>query len=309
MSTTPPDKQFELHLPDWVPAIVRITATNLYQRQLSQGTSDHLDLLKRLTSDERMKKVWLSLQSKRLARSASADKFASPMHFYFNCLAEAKRKKAAELRERGGDFGLATAQLLENEASRLDRPTGKSSDALSEQECALHCFFYGAYHIARDLEPLYSREELGKIHKDYKDLRQQLKDLAGKLHSIGMGYYADQLEPIASEVEDRESWLEIDYEDSGMKVVDRRRSDEYLQSYVVQLATITRVVFGDPLYGTLAATANAALNLKTHVDGTVIRRTTAIRDPQEAVSLPIVRQILRAFPYSALGGDSAIPWD
>jgi hypothetical protein len=288
MSDTPQDEVPEPKPAEWLPPAAKRAAEKIYRRKLNEGTSDDIELLNRLTSDERMKKVWRELKSKRYAISTSTKRFSDRMLFYFNCLAQTKRKKAKELRQKGGDFNKATAQLLEGEANRLDRPPSEAPDSWPEQDCAIYCFFYGAYHIARDLQLLLSREELKTIHDKYVDVSKQLRDL---LRSFGMDYYADQLGPIALEVEERHRYVEIDYEDNGMRVVDRRRSDRRVQSYVVQLAMITRVIFGDSLSGTLAATANVALNLEKPYVGTR------------------VGDILDHFPYTGMGGENAIPWD
>jgi hypothetical protein len=308
VSNTPQDEVPELKLPDWLPFAAKLAAEKVYQRKLNEGTSDDIYLLNRLTADERMKRVWTTLTSERFASSKSKKTFANPMLFYFNCLARAKRKKAAELRKRGGDFNQATAQLLEGEADRLDRPPTEAPDAWPEQDCAIYCFFYGAYSLARDLQPILSREELRNFHNDYLRLSKQLRDSFEKLRFLGMDYYADLLAPIILEVDQRERFVDLDLEDSGTSVVERPRRAR-LRSYVVQLALITCVIFGDQLRGTLAVTANVALNLQEPVKGPTVRRPPGFKGPQKALVGEQVRTILRSNPYTALGGESAIPWD
>jgi hypothetical protein len=326
MSTEPKNETPDLNLPAWLPPAAQFVATKIYQRELNEGTSDDLRLLNRLTSDERMRKVWSVLNGNKYSKSGSSREFSHPMQFYFHYLAQSKRKKASEHRDwearakalereadqlpvprceklaekkrkaatelrRSGPYFEATAKLLEGEADQIDQPRIGAANSWTEQDCSIYCFFYSAYNIAWDPQPLLYREDLKQINNEYSGVERQLRELAEKLRSLGMDWDAKELERIALEVTDRWFSIEVDYEDSGIEIIDRHRSDVLLRSYVARLAMITRIIFANSLFGTIATTASVALNLE--------------RD----VTHSQVREMLRSFRYSGMGGYNAIPWD
>jgi hypothetical protein len=288
MSTEP--EVLDLELPQWLPSVVKLAAAKIDQHRLSEGTPDDIRLLNRLTSDERMKKVWREIGS-RSARIGSAQRFQHPTLFYNACLAREKRKKASELRSKGGYFDMATAKVLESEADVLAQASTEAHNAWSAEECAVYCFFYGAYDKALGPGPLPTRKSLDDLHKEYSDVTKKLRALAERLRAMGMDHHAEELVRIALEVEENKLYIETNYEDRGTRIVERQRSDPLLQSYVVQLATITRVIFGSPLYGTIATTATVALDLKEPATG------------------PEIREIIDRFPFTGLGLYDIIPWD
>jgi hypothetical protein len=289
--TGPQVEVSDLEIPDWLPQGARFAASRIYQRELSDGTSEDISLLKRLMSDERMKKVWRELNKGTKSKSNSVNKFVSPHDYYLLCLAQSKRKKSSELRNNGGDFNEATAKLLESEAGCLDKGLNRAIGSWPEQACAVYCFFWGAFHIARDLQPQQSREGMTLILDEWSDAERQLERLSKKLRFFGMDQDAEELLRITSTVSERASFIEIDYEDSGMRIIDRLRSNPLMQKYLVQLSKINRVIFESPLFGTLAATANVAL------------------DPIKAVDHKQVREVLRSFPDTGMGGYDPFPWD
>jgi hypothetical protein len=279
----------DLKLPEWLPAVVRFAATKISQREEDAEAPDDLNLLIRLASDKRMHNVWRTLNKTKTR--CERDRFGNPMFFYSNCWAPFKQEEASKLRLEGGAHNQATARYIESEAHRLFRPSSEDSQSRPGKDCALYCYFYGAYHIARDLSPLPSRQSIKVLYDQYSDVEEQLRQISDKLCALGMGCHAEELLPMIRDVIDAKTFIVSDCEYRGFKIADRERSDWKLRSLVVQLAAITTVVFGKPLYGTLAATENIPLDLKNTVDG------------------PHIREILRSYPYSAVDGVCPIPWD
>ena len=187
-------------------------------------------------------------------------------------------------------YNEATARLIETEADFLVKEPIQGPSSLSEQDCAMYCFFFGAYYIGRDPLPLLTRNELDKYVEKYGKTARKLEELSKTVRSFGIEGHAEELLQQASDLEGDASFVEVDYEDRGIKIVERPRGDRHLQSYVVQLARISRAIFGDPLYGTLATTANVALERE--------RKETVEEKDQDR---QIVREILRMHPETGLG--------
>jgi hypothetical protein len=283
MSTEQQDQVPALKVPDLLPLPVKVAAARIYDRERNEGTIEAIKLLNRLTSAAQMQKVWRELTTRRALKTDSSEAFAHPLEFYQSRVARAKQTKAATLRqESSDDFDKATAALLEAEAA-LGPVSFKAKKMWSEQDCALYCYFSNAHYFARDFNPPLSRRRLGEILGEYCNSARLLKDLSDKLNSFGMDHCAVNLRRIAAEVEDRASWIEVDYEDRGMPIIERQRTEEPLQSYVFHLARTSSVIFKNTNYGTLATTASVALDLKEPVSGTR------------------VREILRSLPHSGLG--------
>jgi hypothetical protein len=286
MPTEQQDAAPELKLPDWLPHVVRLAAETIYKREVRASSFDEVNLLNRLTSNERMKSVWSELKK---SKYNSTKTFACPADFYFISLAKSKRMKATELCQKGGNFNKATARLLEGQADVLDQQRKRGQALWPEQECATYWFFHCAYYVALYPRPLLSRAELKQERGDYSTAQQKLNELSETLRSLGMKSEAEELQRISVEAEDCASWVEVDAEDRG-QIIDRHRSDVFLRSYVARLARINRVTFGRVLYGTLATTTNVALDLQQPIEGKQIR------------------EILRSLPDSGIGlEDFSIP--
>jgi hypothetical protein len=56
--STVQDEVAGLKLPDWLPPVVKFAAQKICLRHARDNTSDDIELLNRLISDHRMRKVW-----------------------------------------------------------------------------------------------------------------------------------------------------------------------------------------------------------------------------------------------------------
>jgi hypothetical protein len=277
-----------LKLPDWLPPVVKFAAQKICLRHARDNTSDDIELLNRLISDHRMRKVWDELNHNMTHLNANM-KFAGPWYFYYCRLGREKLKIATELRTRGGDENEARARILELQATDLVWEPTNEPDQWPETYLAIYCFFYGLYTISMDPKPLPSQEFLTEMRVKYLAAKQQLMSLSRLLSSFDMQSEAEQLARIADTMKYRD--VGTRYVAVGTRIVKRVRSDPVLQSFLVRLSTISRFVFKRPLYGTLATTANVALNL------------------HQPINRQQARAILRSFTDTWVDGGFIIPSD
>jgi hypothetical protein len=287
VATEPQDAQRDIRLPDWLPPVVKSTAIFIFDRELTEGAPDDIEVLNRLSSDSRMHGVWREL--KRNTKSNSSKRYLSPYEYYPNRLAEWKRTKASELRRKRGAFNEATARLVEGEAQLLERKQSPTEAPWPEQDCALSWFFICAYEAAKNRRKILSRAEIDQLMKEFLTTSKQLEGLSETLRSFGMEKEAAELKRIASDLVHEALNVEPDAELRG-HIFKRERTDPELRSYVIRIATVNRVMFGAPLYGTVGATTEVALDLK-----------------KNTINGHRVREILRSISDTGLGFQE--PWD
>ena len=165
------------------------------------------------------------------------------------------------------------------------------------QDRAATSFFRAAYRYAESLDRMsvLSASQVEEFKAPYAEAARQLLELAATLRSFGMSE-AEELKKIATKVKDH--WPDEPFHDIWVSHRVRTRNIENhhgdfgqlhnsqnLRRYVTQLAKESSRLFGSPLYGTVAAFANVAFELK---------RKHEITGEQ-------VRQILRSPPIPLSG--------
>jgi hypothetical protein len=218
-----------------------------------------------------MDKVWRELSRKKRVNGRSSEHFFHPASFSFSAQARAKRVRARELHEKGGDDNERIAERLETEASvleRLPKLSVEEWDARTEQDMALGYLFQQAFYLTLYPLPLRTKAELLKQMGDWFEIANQSRDLAEKLRQLGNDDDAMLLEGKALEYEEEAYWIEPDEEDPW--VIDRHRGEDIVRSFVNLLACETRKLFGNPMCSTLSTIAQVALE-RHHLTPTKVR--------------------------------------
>jgi hypothetical protein len=295
--STPRAEVAVLKLPDWLPPAVKFSAQQICRD--SDGASD-IELLNRLISDVRMRKVWDEL-NQNMAHLDSNAKFINPLAFYVCRLRQEKSKLASECIKKGGAKNEALAQMLEYQVSDLVAVPSNGPDHWLGTDCAIYCFLCGAYQLAMARRPLPSQVFLDDIRAKYLAAQKQLMSISEMLTELDKPFPERDAAFARAFPSDSEVLARIArkmsyndpcrrYLDVGTKVIKRERSDSVLQGFLVRLSTINRFVFRSPLYGTLAKTANVALCL------------------DQPINEKQVRAVIRSFPDVLLEGRDLIRW-
>jgi hypothetical protein len=242
-----------INLPDWIPLPVRdhvpIIFTGL-QRQAA--TCEVFQLLDSLVSDRRMKNVWNELLRRKRRDYESTEAFMHPAsRTSWIMKAASERRRADELRKLGGSENEAEAVRMQFWATVAELydlasvfPGYPARPELPRQDLAVAYFFHKTFVLAQKSPRPVPLSEARKARRRYLDMAQQLR--ADGFLAISTRYeaLADTAAPAPG---------------SPLLVKRQRRSDERMQGFVMALAAITRQVFGAPLNGTAATSANVAL--------------------------------------------------
>jgi hypothetical protein len=253
-------------LPNWLPPSVIHTAKQLHSWLASEENPvEARKLWSRLVFDSRMKHVWAELYKKKRIHHKVTEEFLYPACLTNASDAVRKRRRAVELREKGGLKNVSEADLLEAEAALLERLYDRPADPRwSEQDRAVQLFLRHAYEAALNHEPVFLSDLEAKVSKLQKVAKQQRVD-AAILNSIGLKHVARKLEQIADDCDDEafkilphDSRFFLQTDDPW--IIARRRGDFELRTFVADLSIIIGSLFGQTLHGTLATVANVCLN-------------------------------------------------
>ncbi len=270
MGTLPP-----LTFPSWIPDAVRETARLLNAELATEKDfGQALEILSRLISNPRMRLVWGELSKKNSVNDEAADEYRYPARVTNASWATVHRQQALELRNKGGALNEHEARLLEAEAAVEETIEDSPSDQRwSEQDRAAQLFLNHAYRSALDVKPVF----LSDIRANGSELRKvaaSLRKQAAKLQSLGMEDDALKLGDIAANCDD-EAWslepkrssalaqeeaLEFMPRADDPWIITRQRNDAKVRTFVVDLSIPTQLLFGTPLYGTLANVANVVFS-------------------------------------------------
>jgi len=263
--------------PNWLqlwPAVIH-AAEQLHSELASEeNPAEALELWSRLVLDSRMKRVWVVLYKKKRNRHKAIEEFLHPACMTNASDAARKRRRALELREKGGPKTVSEADLLEAEAALLESLCDPPADPRwSEQDRAVQLFLRRAYEAALDHELEFLSDLEAKASKLQK-VAKRLQSDAAILSSLGMEREARKLLRIASNCEDKAFNIlpiqdipseQTDAPRFSLKtddpwIITRRRGDLQLGTFVANLSVITGTLFGQALYGTLAIVANVRFN-------------------------------------------------
>lgn len=247
-----------IEVPVWVPARVAQTARFIFDQFQSTDEAEAIAALTRLTCDVRMRDVWQDLD-KRVRR----DHRPTEKPFYrstlpaavesWGSLAAAWRARARQYRELGDAL---TAEGYEQNAAAMeefDRKHPPTALAAEERhQLALATFFAMAVAAYQDRSRTVSRAEVNRVISDSVNKSREGQAAA---------YRRAAADPDVSRL-----------------IVARHRTDSRLEAFVETLARWTTQIFGVPLYGIIATTANVAFE-RTDLDRQRIRAMLKTRAP------------------------------
>jgi hypothetical protein len=272
-----------IRIPDWVPQPVGQLARIMYQNAPKKG--HEITLLRRLTTDTRMKKVWDELVRKKRLRHKKTEDFIHPVTRsagFWSLEAQSIQRRADKYRNLGGEDNLHQAKRIETNAMIVefaDRTTVTSTLALSNltpQSQALVFLFHTVMRLAQSTPRSVSMFEVRKAVRRFRKMAEMVRADATQQQCAG-SFQAPQLLDAAfayDELADRAAEVLQD------PLLGKRkpRGDSRLKGLVVGLAFATRGIFGAPLYGTVATLANVVLDRRDLTDDKA--RKMVIRTPR-----------------------------
>jgi hypothetical protein len=272
-----------IRIPDWVPQPVGQLARNMYQNAPKNG--HEITLLRRLTTDTRMKKVWDELVRKKRLRHEKTEDFIHPATCgpgFWSLEAQSIQRRADKYRKLGGKDDLLQAKRIETNAriaEFADRTTVYSTLALpnlTPQSRALAFLFQTVMRLAQPTPHSVSMLEARKAVRRFRKMAELVRADATQQQCAG-SFQAPQLLEAAfayDELADQAAGVLQD------PLLGRRkpRGDSRLKGLVVGLTFATRGIFGAPLYGTVATLANVVLDRRDLTDDKV--RKMVIRTPR-----------------------------
>jgi hypothetical protein len=280
------DKEITLDLPAWLPRPVQDVA-QIKCGEIRGEKLEGLQLLRRLTSDVRMERVWSELlKRKRLQHKRTKDFLhpASPFdppNSSWTPAARSLRGRAAELQQAGDWRSIQEAKRLEASArvshflemaslfpwypERLDWPA---------QDLALAFVFHQAFELGLRTPRSTPSAEARKLRRRYLDFAKRIRcdaaehsSTADELMAAAFAYemLADQAAPPPGD---------------PLLVERKHRSDVVWTGFVLALVSTTGAVFGKPLYGTVATIANVVFE-RRDITGERVRKlaTPALKGP------------------------------
>jgi hypothetical protein len=172
---------------------------------------------------------------------------------------------AEKLRQRGGFRNKSEANRLEAwaamaELGEVDRifPFYQGHPELSTQDLALAFFFDQAFELGQRNIRLLPISEVRKQRDHYLWMAQQLRVDAVEQERLGF-YEGHRMLDAAFAYEELASAARPPPGNS-LLVARQLRGDARLKGFVIALGDITKNVFGTPLYGTIASTANVVFS-------------------------------------------------
>jgi len=253
----------------WVPEAVADAAERLHAELAAENKSDGLAVLSRLVSDPRMKLVWGELyKKKRDSKYQTTEEFLYPARVTNASWAAIHRQQAVELRKIGGKLNESEARLLEAEATLEESAADSPTDTRwSEQDRAVRTFLYHACHSAVDIQPVFLADMRAKID-ELRGAAQTLRAEAAKLRRLGLEGVTREFLQVADSCDDEARNLRPEQPSpSGRRaddpwIISRDRGDPKVRTFVADLLMETERLFGTPLHGTLATTANVVFSRK-----------------------------------------------
>jgi len=168
-----------IRIPDWVPQPVGQLARIMYRNALKKGQEK--TLLRCLTTDTRMKKVWDELVKKKRVGHKKTEDFIHPATRgagFWSLEAQSIQRRADKYRKLGGEDNLRQAKRIETNAMMVefaDRTTVSSTLALSnltQQSQALVFFFHTVMRLAQPTPRPVSMFEARKVVRRFRTMAE-----------------------------------------------------------------------------------------------------------------------------------------
>ncbi len=250
--------------PDWIPRAVIDKAEQLRAGiSTEENPTEALEVWSRLVLDARMKRVWQELYKKKRIGHQASEEFFYPACVTNKSFAARDRRRASELRKKGGPENEKEANLLEAEAAVVESINDPPSKWI-EQDRAVQLFLYHAYKQALDHELVFLSDLEDKARK-VQEIAKRLRCDGATLSSLGMKREARKLQKIASDCDDEAlNMLPTRERDGSLSddpwIITRRRGDLKVRTFVTSFSIPVQSMFGTSLYSTVATVTNVALD-------------------------------------------------
>ena len=254
MSKVPNRDINQTDAPSWVPSSVKIAMAEVSRairaEVFNPRNHDYQQLeraYQRLCSDQRMLSVWKELMSSRVSPPATNSvRYKHPVD-----LSLSDRLRCSWPGDRRG------AYWLQHQADLLRYLEEQYEGERSAQDVGLMFYFLCAFYLVMGPELRELSSDLLEEGKRLLCKAEALRSAADTLeHDV-----IDEIYEIAEAVEQEGLDLLTDFIDvADPQFVTRARGEVNLREYVIGLASITELIFGKKMYGTVATTANVALD-------------------------------------------------
>ena len=194
------------------------------------------------------------------------------------------RRRALELREKGGSVSERQADQLEAEAALYERENDQSPDPTFEQDRAVQLLFRNAYQSALNPQPIFASDLRSNIRK-LGDAAKQLRKISSVLSSLELTDEAQQLKTIAGACVDQatdvlETLHAHEQEGDDPWIITRKKGNIELRLFVADMMITTIMLFEKELYGTIANIANAVFE-RDDVTGATVREMLRVLTSQD----------------------------
>jgi hypothetical protein len=247
-----------LSFPCWLPPAVMRAAKRIHaQLATEKDPAKAREVLSRLTCDERMRPIWWRPYEK----SRDTGELLYPAHIRYTSKIPEYRRRARELRSKGGRANEQEARSWEAEAAELEGKYDPLDDQpWTDQDLAAQLFLWHVYRSALNRDPVFLSKLKAKARK-LDSVAMQLRKIAAALQLLGkdkdaraqkdMAHgYADEARNLDSVGPDDDPWI----------IRHQKIGDDELRALVGLLSTIPVVLFGKKWLGTIATIANVVLN-------------------------------------------------
>jgi hypothetical protein len=263
--------------PEWIPRCIQDLVQILYNDANRHNRAKDVEVLDRLTLDPRMKRVWDELLKKKRLNYGKTEQYLHPTATYhgrkrfWSFAARSLQSRAEEHRKRGEDLEAdrvqTRAMLVEMEVPNIFNRLHPAKFA--PQEEGLICLFCIAFKFAQETPQSVPVAEARKAARRFGAMAKTIRADAAQNRRT-RGYFDHRLQDAAFAYEE----LADDAVGSLGTVVlvsRKARSEPRLKGLVMALASTTKVLFGVPLYRTVATLTNVSLN-RSEVTGDKVRK-------------------------------------
>jgi hypothetical protein len=215
------------------------------------------DVLSRLTCDERMQSVW----NRPYERIPDTGELRYPAYIRYTSRVPEYRKRACELRRKGGSANEEEARTWEAEADVLEGKYDPLGDQpWTDQDLAAQLFLWHVYRCALNRDSVFLSELKAKARK-LDSLARRLWKIAAALELPGKDKDARALKDMAHGYADEARNLDsVGPDDDPWIIRHQKIGDDELRALVGLLSTVPVVLFRQKWYGTIAIIANVVLN-------------------------------------------------
>jgi hypothetical protein len=265
-----------LKVPNWVPKPV-LHLAHLMHKDVTKHPADgeSIELLRRLTCDPRMKRVWNELLRRQRTNYRTTDAFVHPARSrpktFWTPEARAHLRRGDLIRSLGGDE--RTAAIKPDSLALLAEFAGTAcllpgyEGPLDDQQRALAFLFHQVFTLARHKPRAVSQTDARAERNQYFEMAKQIITDNTEWRRL-RGYSDERLARAASAYLERAD--EVAPGPASPLLVNRKHGrNESIKGFVLELAATTKNIFGASLLRTVATLTHVALGREDITTGQV----------------------------------------